>query len=278
MARDELDGSGGTSGRGRRRGRATPKGRQLDDEALAEVRALLGQRPRRRDLLIEHLHLIQDAHGHLAARHLRALAEEMRLPMAELWEVASFYAHFDLVREGEAPPPAVTIRVCDSLSCEMAGAGALRAALVAGTDPAAVRVLRAPCMGRCDTAPVCEVGHRHVDHATPERVAEVVASGDPHARIPDHEGLEAYRAAGGYDTLLRLRREGGLGGGAAVAARLGAQGPRRRWIPGREEVGLRAGRDGAAIPRRQRRRGRAGDVQRTATISNACRTCSWRGC
>ena len=208
MARDELGRSEGARSQGRRRGRASPKGRQLDDEALAEVRALLGRRPRRRDLLIEHLHLIQDAHGHLAARHLRALAEEMRLPMAEIWEVASFYAHFDLVREGEAPPPPVTIRVCDSLSCEMAGAEALRAALVAGTDPAAVRVLRAPCMGRCDTAPVCEVGHRHVDHATPERVAEVVASGDHHARIPDYEGLDAYRAAGGYDTLLRLRREG----------------------------------------------------------------------
>ncbi|RMD89997.1 MAG: NADH-quinone oxidoreductase subunit F, partial [Alphaproteobacteria bacterium] len=144
----------------RRRARPTPKGRQLDPAALEEVRALLGERPRRRDLLIEHLHLIQDRHGHLAARHLRALAEEMRLSMAEVWEVASFYAHFDLVKEGETPPPALTIRVCDSLSCELAGAEALMAALKAGHDPARVRVIRAPCMGRCDTAPVCEVGHR----------------------------------------------------------------------------------------------------------------------
>ncbi len=192
----------------RRRARPTPKGRQLDPAALEEVRALLGERPRRRDLLIEHLHLIQDRHGHLAARHLRALAEEMRLSMAEVWEVASFYAHFDLVKEGETPPPALTIRVCDSLSCELAGAEALMAALKAGHDPSQVRVIRAPCMGRCDTAPVCEVGHRHVDHATPEHVAEVIAAGDFHPVIPDYEDFAAYRAAGGYETLLSLR-EGG---------------------------------------------------------------------
>jgi formate dehydrogenase len=99
-----------------------PKGRVVDDTALAEVRALLGVRERRRDLLIEHLHLIQDKYGCLEARHLRALAEEMRLSQAEVYEVATFYAHFDVVKEGEAPPPTLTIRVCDSLSCELAGA------------------------------------------------------------------------------------------------------------------------------------------------------------
>jgi formate dehydrogenase beta subunit len=180
-----LDGTD-KGGRGRRRGRPLPKGRQLEDLALQEVRSLLGDRPRRRDLLIEHLHLIQDAHGHLSARHLRALAEEMRLSMAEVWEVATFYAHFDPLREDQAPPPALTIRVCDSLSCELAGADALAAALEAGHDPAAVRILRAPCMGRCDTAPVAEVGHRHVDHATPEAVAgdrrRRPAPGDPGLR------------------------------------------------------------------------------------------------
>src|SRR5215472_11163205 len=107
---------------GRRRPRRTPKGRQVEQGALAEVRALLGERPRRRDLLIEHLHLIQDRHGHLSAAHLAALAEEMRLAQAEVYEVATFYAHFDVVKGGETPPPPVTVRVCDSLSCAMAGA------------------------------------------------------------------------------------------------------------------------------------------------------------
>ncbi len=190
------------------KGRKTPKGRQLDDRAWDEVRALLGDRPRRRDLLIEHLHLIQDAHGHLSAAHLRALAEEMRLSMAEVYEVASFYAHFDVVREGDAPPPALTIRVCDSLSCELAGAAALRAALEDGLDAAEVRVLRAPCMGRCDTAPVLELGHNHIDHATPQKVSAAIASGDTHAHIPAYEAFDVYRADGGYKTLETLRDSG----------------------------------------------------------------------
>ena len=125
-----LDDRKGVWKSGRGKGRRTPKGRQFDDQALAEVQALLGDRPRRRDLLIEFLHLIQDAHGHLSAAHLRALCEEMKLPMAEVWEVATFYAHFDPLREDDTPPPALTIRVCDSLSCELAGAEALRTALV----------------------------------------------------------------------------------------------------------------------------------------------------
>jgi len=193
---------------GKGKGRATPKGRQYDDDTLAGVQALLGDRPRRRDLLIEHLHLLQDTHGHLSARHLRALAEEMRLPQAEVWEVASFYAHFDLVKEGEGPPPALTVRVCDSLSCELAGAQALMQALTEGTDPSQVRVLRAPCMGRCDTAPVCELGHNHIDRATPESVQAAIATGDIHAHIPQYNRLEGYIAAGGYQVLNQLRREG----------------------------------------------------------------------
>ena len=204
---DERDKAGiWKSGKGK--GRATPKGRQYDDDALAEVRALLGDRPRRRDLLIEFLHLIQDAHGHQSAAHLRALAEEMRLSMAEVWEVATFYAHFDPLRETDPVPPALTIRVCESLSCELAGSEALIAALEAGHDPAEVRVLRAPCMGRCDTAPVLEIGHRHVDNATPELAASTIEAGDFHAVIPDYEALDAYRAGGGYATLEKLRAEG----------------------------------------------------------------------
>ena len=140
---------------GARRGRTrpTPKGRQVDPAARDAVRALLGNRPRQRDLLIEYLHLIQDAHGALTHGHLAALADEMRLPMAEVYEVATFYAHFDVVEDGETMAP-ITIRVCDSLSCELAGAGALLAALAGSVDPKRVRVVRAPCMGRCDTAPV----------------------------------------------------------------------------------------------------------------------------
>ncbi len=217
-------GAGGVWKSGRGRGRATPKGRQYDDDALAEVRALLGGAPRSRDLLIEHLHRIQDAHGHLSAAHLRALAEEMRLSMAEVWEVATFYAHFDPRREGEPVPPAITVRVCDSLSCELAGSSALLAALEAGHDPAAVRVLRAPCMGRCDTAPVCEVGHRHVDRATPDAVAQTIAAGDLHAVIPAYETLDAYRARGGYATLARLRDGGDWEAAQATVAASGLRG------------------------------------------------------
>ena len=205
MALDERKGVW-KSGKGK--GRHTPKGRQLDDAAWDEVRALLGDRPRRRDLLIEFLHLIQDAHGCLSAAHLRALAEEMRLSQAEVYEVATFYAHFDVVKEGETPPPALTIRVCDSLSCELAGAQALKAALEDGLDPAEVRVLRAPCMGRCDTAPVLELGHAHIDHATPEKVQAAIAAGDTHAHIPDYEAFDAYMAGGGYAALRELRAGG----------------------------------------------------------------------
>ncbi|MCE8546661.1 NAD(P)H-dependent oxidoreductase subunit E [Ruegeria pomeroyi] len=193
---------------GRGRGRRLPKGRVYSDEGLAAVRALLGDRPRRRDLLIEFLHLIQDAYGHLSADHLAALAFEMKLGQAEVYETATFYAHFDVVKEGETPPPALTIRVCDSLSCELAGAEQLRAALEEGLDPGQVRVLRAPCMGRCDTAPVLELGHNHIDHATPEKVRAAIAAGDTHAHLPDYEGFDAYAAAGGYAVLKGLRAGG----------------------------------------------------------------------
>ncbi len=203
-----LDNQSGVWKSGKGKGRRTPKGRQLDDQAWAEVKELLGDAPRKRYLLIEFLHLIQDAYGHLSAPHMRALAEELRISMAEIWEVATFYAHFDPIREDETPPPDLTIRVCDSLSCELAGSEALLAALEAGHDPKKVRVVRAPCMGRCDTAPVAEVGHRHVDNATPDLISEVIASGDLHAVIPSYQTFAAYSETGGYETLKDIRANG----------------------------------------------------------------------
>ncbi len=203
-----LDDRKGVWKSGKGKGRHTPKGRQVTDEAWDQVKALLGDRPRNRDLLIEFMHLIQDSYGHLSTQHLAALAEELRLSQAEVYEVATFYAHFDVVREGEAPPPALTIRVCDSLSCELAGAQQLKAALEDGLNPADVRVLRAPCMGRCDTAPVLELGHHHIDHATPEKVKAAIAAGHTHADIPDYETFQAYAADGGYETLKDLRANG----------------------------------------------------------------------
>jgi formate dehydrogenase len=184
---------------GRRRPRQTPKGRQVDLQALEEVRALLMDRPRRRDLLIEHLHLIQDRYGHLSAPHLAALALEMRLALTEVYEVATFYSHFDVVKDGP-PPPAVTVRVCDSLSCAMAGAEGLLARLPAilGKE---VRVVRAPCMGACDRAPVVAVGHLQTFQATPDKVA-AAAKAKPHAHAckPDVD-FAAYRNSGGYALL-----------------------------------------------------------------------------
>ncbi|MCY4293163.1 MAG: NAD(P)H-dependent oxidoreductase subunit E [Roseovarius sp.] len=193
---------------GRGRGRRTPKGRQLDETALEEICALVGNRPRRRDLLIEFLHLVQDEHGCLSAAHLRALAEIMDLSQAEVYEVATFYAHFDIVKEGEERPPPVTIRVCDSLSCEIAGARNLMRALEEVADPREIRVLRAPCMGRCDTAPALELGHNHIDRATPKKVLSAIKSGDFHAHVPDYENFEAYRFTGGYETLDDIRKNG----------------------------------------------------------------------
>jgi formate dehydrogenase len=194
-------------GAGKRRGAPHTKGRQLDDRALEEVRALLGDRPRRRDLLIEHLHLIQDRYGHLSAAHLAALALEMRLAQTEVYEVATFYAHFDVVKEGAPPPPPLTIRVCDSLTCELLGARRLMAALGERLDPQRVRVVRAPCMGHCEGAPVAEVGHHYVVGATPDSVADAVRHGHTHADVPDLIGFEAYVADGGY-RLIRACRDG----------------------------------------------------------------------
>jgi formate dehydrogenase beta subunit len=181
--------------------RPVPKGRPVDAQALAQVRALLSTVPRRPDLLIECLHSIQDAYGHLSAAHLTALASELKLSMAEVFEVASFYHHFDIVMEGEQAPPAITVRVCDSLSCEMAGARQLLSKLPAllGSE---VRVVPAPCVGRCEQAPVAVVGQNPIGHATQDRVASAVAAGSVAAAPADAAiRFAQYREQGGYDTL-----------------------------------------------------------------------------
>ena len=194
--------------RARRRGQS--RGRELAPLALSGLRALLGDERadpalRRRDRLIEHLHVLQDAHGHLAMAELRALASYMALPMAAIYETATFYAHFDVVHDDQAPPPALTVRVCDSLSCRLAGAEALHERLASGADPEAVRVLRAPCMGRCDSAPVAQVGHLHVRYATAEGVEAVVDTGHFHPEAILWQRLADYRAAGGYRLLAACR-------------------------------------------------------------------------
>jgi formate dehydrogenase len=191
----------------RRKGRKSslPKGRQLDEAALLEVQNALGERPRNRDLLIEFLHLIQDRNGCLPASHIRALAEEMRLSQAEVYEVASFYDHFDVVREGEALPAPLTIRVCDSLSCMLNGAEQLISSLEQDHDPDLVRIVRAPCMGRCATAPAARIGDREVDNATSDGLLEMAESGDFDAAVPDYVNLHAYLEHGGYQVLDRVR-------------------------------------------------------------------------
>jgi formate dehydrogenase len=203
--------------------RSTPKGRMVDSQALQEVQQLLRDSPRRRDLLIEHLHKIQDRFGCLADRHLVALAHEMKLAMTEVYEVATFYHHFDVVKDGEPAPPAITVRVCDSLACELAGARELieRLPSVLGTG---VRVVAAPCIGRCEQAPAATVGQHPVPSADLIGIEALVKRGDakhPAARDraqfapdsvigagrsvgvardvnPDYVGYDAYRQAGGY--------------------------------------------------------------------------------
>lgn len=189
----------------KRRKSHLPKGRQLDDVALDEVRLLLGEAPRQRDLLIEHLHKIQDAYGCLEARHLQALAEEMRLAQAEVYEVASFYDHFDIVKEGEDKPAPLTIRVCDSICCMLAGCEDVLARLEAEADPATIRVVRAPCIGRCDAAPAARIGNREVDHASADGLLQMAAHGDFDVAVPDYISLHAYLEFGGYHAWKRAK-------------------------------------------------------------------------
>ncbi|MGI8739105.1 MAG: NAD(P)H-dependent oxidoreductase subunit E [Gammaproteobacteria bacterium] len=195
----------------RRKNRGQQRGRSVEPNALAEVRDLLGETPRRRDLLIECLHRIQDKFGHLAARHLTALAHEMKLSPAEVYEVATFYDSFDIVKEGEDPPPAVTVGVCDSVTCEMFGAQALINELKQAFGDK-VRVRHMPCLGRCAMAPIAVVGRKPVDYADRETVVAAVQHGQFDPEVPDYIGYEQYRKEGGYKTLLdvvegRISRE-----------------------------------------------------------------------
>jgi formate dehydrogenase beta subunit len=186
--------------RGPRGLKSRPKGRPVDPQALAEVRALLGDAPRERSLLIEHLHRIQDARGHLPATHLVALAHEMKLAMTEVYEVATFYHHFDVVDADDTPPPPITVRVCETLSCRMAGAAQLRDALVAHADPR-VRVIGAPCIGRCEAAPAAVVGRNPIDRASVPAIVAAIEAGAVEAQTPPYADYAAYRREGGYRTL-----------------------------------------------------------------------------
>lgn len=186
--------------------RAVNKGRQVDPKALSEVQALLGDEPRRKDLLIEHLHKIQDHYKYISAPHLVALAYEMKLSRAEVYEVATFYHHFDVIKEDQTPPPALTVRVCDSMTCEMLGADALISSLEQGLG-SDVRVQRVPCIGRCDKAPVAVVGMNPVEHADTARVREQVANKAIRPETIEPIRFEQYVEQGGYNTY-RLCMEG----------------------------------------------------------------------
>ncbi|WP_353153253.1 NADH-ubiquinone oxidoreductase-F iron-sulfur binding region domain-containing protein [Herminiimonas fonticola] len=184
------------------RKRQAPKGRRVDPVALEEVRALLGDESRQADLLIEHLHKIQDKFGHLASSHLAALAQEMRLAQTEVYEVASFYHHFDIVKEGDTAPQALTVRVCDGLSCEMAGARDLLAKLpkILGKE---VRVIAAPCVGRCEQAPVAVVGQNPIIHATAEAVETAVGNNQITQPVGEIVDFVEYNKVGGYELLKK---------------------------------------------------------------------------
>ncbi|ACA88183.1 NAD(P)H-dependent oxidoreductase subunit E [Shewanella woodyi] len=187
------------------KGRATPKGRQLSEGAFNEVQQLIKDMPLRRDLLIEYLHRVQDTFGHLSAPHIKALADHLNIGEAEVYEVASFYAHFDLIKEGQTPPPATTLRVCNSLSCTMAGADELADELNKTLDNQEVRVLRAPCMGRCNTAPTVALGRNHIDHATPAKLQQAISSNAFTAPIPCYQSLTDYLAGGGYQFYEQMK-------------------------------------------------------------------------
>jgi len=188
------------AGMAKRKVRSTLKGRQVNPQALEEVRALLGKEPRRRDLLIEHLHRINDHYGHLSAAHLAALAQEMRMALTEVYEVATFYHHFDVVKEGETPPPALTIRVCDSIACSLRNSDSLLKELpgVVGKD---VRVVHAPCVGRCEVAPCVVVGQNPLPNATVESVKKAVEKKQVNCPTTSYIDFAAYKKQGGYKLI-----------------------------------------------------------------------------
>ncbi len=241
-----LDNRANHPGSGRRKAAAFRRGRQLEPGEMEAVEALIGPGPYERPLLIEYLHKIQDAEKCLPAGHLQALAELLRIPMAEVYEVATFYAHFDVVQDGEDRPEPITIRVCESLSCMLAGADKLVAALGA-EDMAGVRIVRAPCIGACDVAPAAEVGHHHVPKASVAKIKKLVAKGETHPEIPKYQQLAAYRKEGGYtvlseclagkrtvDSVIATLSDGGLRGLGGAGFPTG-----RKWTFVRAEKGPR---------------------------------------
>src|ERR1051326_1543255 len=249
--------------------RPYPKGRPVDAGALEEVRVLLGDEPRRRDLLIEHLHKINDRYGHLSAAHLAALAQEMALSQTEVYEVATFYHHFEVVKEGEAPPPSLTVRVCDSIACELAGADALleRLPSILGKD---VRVVHAPCVGRCEVAPVAGGGQNPVGHATVDTVKKAVEEKQVLCAETRYIDFAAYKKGGGYklisdcldgkhtrEALTKIMEASGLRGLGGV----GAAGPGGPRLPGGPKGGEGGRRARAAPDGGQHRRGGAGHLQ-----------------
>ncbi|MDH3389664.1 MAG: NAD(P)H-dependent oxidoreductase subunit E [Gammaproteobacteria bacterium] len=202
MSQPEFNPAAVDNRKQRRRGKI--KGRVVDLNALLDVQNLLGDESRACDLLIEHLHKIQDKYGHLSAAHLTALAHEMRLATTEVYEVASFYHHFDVVREGDTAPPALTVRVCDSVSCEMAGSEELISALQDSLGES-VRLQRVPCVGRCDKAPVAVVKQYTVDNATADAVESALDAGSFEQPMPENSiDYDRYRADGGYRLYDRL--------------------------------------------------------------------------
>lgn len=233
----------------RERKRQAPKGRRVEPAALAEIRGLLGTAPRRRDLLIEHLHLINDRYKRLSTRHLAALAQELGLAQTEVYEVASFYHHFEIVNEGdeESAAHAVTVRVCDGLSCELAGASSLLEKLPALLGPT-VRVIPAPCVGRCEQAPVAVVGQNPIANASSASVRASIDANETRDRTAeDGADYQSYSAGGGYgllrecasgrrdvETVIRAMEDSGLRGLGGAGFPAG-----RKWRIVRSEPGPR---------------------------------------
>ncbi len=208
----------------RKKKKGSPKGRPVDLKALADIQALLADQPRRRDLLIEHLHKVQDSYGFISAAHVVALAHEMKLSAVEIYEVATFYHHFDVVKEGQTPPPALTVRVCDSVSCELAGAQPLLTSLQQGLGDN-VRVIPAPCVGRCQHAPVAVVGQNPIDHASTDSVTSAIDNKTVKPQIPNYINYAEYKKLEGYqlyvdcingkhtvDDVIQIMNDSGLRG------------------------------------------------------------------
>ena len=182
-----------------------PKGRGFDDDSISEIKVLISSLPLSRDMLIEYLHLVQDKYRCIRKKHLGALSYILKIPFAEAFEVATFYAHFDVINDEDAPPPEITVRVCNGLTCEIKGAKKIISELKKNTNKNDVRILTAPCMGLCDVAPACEVGHKHFKDITSKKVLDAIANKDTHTEVVDGILFDDYLKNGGYKTLTKCR-------------------------------------------------------------------------